>query len=155
MWWNSLLIWKRDPAAGEYIPGLSFNATSLVKSSLSYQIHSVFEFLKKEKASWVHQPSQSNAAMVSSCPDPFVDESLFANTGGGENVLQFFSVFHQNWLARLHPDPRIAVSSRWCEDLGGISCCLPCPIGYWRWKDVNCTLKKPYHSICWPTNWLL
>ncbi|OQE26743.1 hypothetical protein PENSTE_c005G07109 [Penicillium steckii] len=63
--------------------------------------------------------------MTSSCPDPFVDESIFSKSGG-------------------------ALSSRWCEDLGGISCCLPCPIGYWRWKDVN-WLVDDVRLALWPS----
>lgn len=31
-----------------------------------------------------------------------------------------------------------AVSSRWCEESKNASCCLPCPMSYWVWKDVTC-----------------
>ncbi|KAJ6164390.1 hypothetical protein N7470_003062 [Penicillium chermesinum] len=45
-----------------------------------------------------------------SCPDPFLMESQFPEVGG-------------------------FVKGRYCETVGNVSCCLPCPLADWRYAD--------------------
>lgn len=111
----------------------------------SGQIHLISRSLEtKVFIVWTPSYLSSNVTMALSCPDPFISESLFPSTGRCEYIAldqTKMSHTHSKCLLRFYSDTAAAVSSRWCEDIGGVSCCLPCPISYWRWKDVNCTLK--------------
>ncbi|KAH8700772.1 hypothetical protein BGW36DRAFT_292218 [Talaromyces proteolyticus] len=49
------------------------------------------------------------------CPSPFLQESLFSNATG-------------------------YIGGRFCQSVGGVSCCLPCPLQDWRYPD-NVTSK--------------
>lgn len=44
------------------------------------------------------------------CPSPFLQESLFGNTTG-------------------------FIAGRFCETVGDVTCCLPCPLADWRYPD--------------------
>lgn len=35
-----------------------------------------------------------------------------------------------------YSDGVIAIAGRWCDQLDGVSCCLPCPIITWRWSTL-------------------
>lgn len=65
------------------------------------------------------------------CPEPFLNADAFNTTDGCEYLSRKLPDTQRIHCANINLD----VPGRFCGDIGGVECCLPCPVYDWVWPD--------------------
>jgi hypothetical protein len=73
------------------------------------------------------------------CPVPFLQEDLFPSTGGCTAPLIIAGLLLWTLADRVG-FCLLVIGGRYCQPVGDISCCLPCPIAAWTYGDGKLTL---------------